>query len=94
MYKGVMTVAQRAFNRDMAPARVTVEWGFGKIVNLWPFLDYRKKQKVLLSPVGLYFPVANVLTNIHTCLSGGNIASLEFGLSPPALVDYMRGGPY
>ena len=94
MYKGIMTAAQTTFNRDMAPARVTVEWGFGKIVNLWPFLDYRKKSQVLLSPVGLYFPVANVLTNMHTCLSRGNIVSLEFELEPPSLEDYMNGGPY
>jgi len=94
MYKGVMTAVQQAFNKDMSPARVTVEWGFGKIVNLWPFLDYRKKSKVLLSPVGLYFPVANILTNIHTCLSRGNIMSLEFGLEPPELDAYMRGGPF
>ena len=45
MYKGVMTPAQKAFNSDMSPARVTVEWGFGKIANLWPFLDYRKNQQ-------------------------------------------------
>jgi|TARA_B110001469_G_C9594863_1_gene295334 hypothetical protein len=94
MYKGVMNAMQQAFNNDMSPARVTVEWGFGKITNLWPFLDYRKKHKVLLSPVGLYFPVANILTNMHTCLSRGNIVSLEFGVEPPELHTYMCGGPF
>lgn len=94
MYKGVMTVLQQAFNKDMTAARVSVEWGFGKITNLFPFLDYRKKHKVLLSPVGLYFPVANILTNMHTCLSSGNIVSLEFEMEPPSLHNYMCGGPY
>ena len=61
-----MNAMQRAFNRDMGPARVTVEWGFGKIVNLWPYLDYCKKQKVLLSPVGLNLKIGNILTNMHT----------------------------
>ena len=70
MYKGVMTVFQAAFNMDMSPARVSVEWGFGLIVQLWPFSDYRKKLKVLLSSVGLYFGVANILTHMHTCLYG------------------------
>ena len=37
------------------------EWGFGKIVNLWPYLDYRKKHKVLQAPVGRLFAVGNVL---------------------------------
>ena len=93
MYKGVMTAMQRAFNADMSPARVTVEWGFGKIVNLWPFLDYRKKHAVLLTPVGLHFGVANILTNIHTCLYG-SVVTAEFGLSPPSPACYMAGGPF
>ena len=70
MYKGVMTAMQRAFNADMSPGRVSVEWGFGKIVTLWPFLDYRKKHQVLLTSPGLHFGVGNILTNIHTCLYG------------------------
>ena len=94
MYKGAMPVWQRLFNRDMSPERVSVEWGFGKIVNLWPFLDYRKKHKVLLSPVGLHFAVGNILTNMHTCLSAGNIVSLHFRMPPPSLEAYMAGGPY
>lgn len=88
-----MTAWQAAFNADMSPLRVSVEWGFGKIVALWPFLDYRKKHMVLLSPVGLYFPVANVLTNMHTCLYG-SIISNKFGMEPPTLAAYMQGGPF
>ena len=92
MYKGVMTVFQAAFNMDMSPARVSVEWGFGLIVQLCPFLDYRKKLKVLLSSVGLYFGVANILTNMHTCLYG-NIVQRAFGMDRPSLEDYVAGGP-
>lgn len=43
MYKGVLAAWQAAFNADMSPERVTAEWGFCKIVALWPYLDYRKK---------------------------------------------------
>ena len=92
MHKGVMSAVQAAFNQDMSPARVTVEWGFGLIVEQWPFLDYRKKLKVLLSPVGLYFGVGNMLTNIHTCMYG-NIVQREFGMDRPSLEQYLRGGP-
>ena len=77
----------------MGSSRVSAEWAFGKIVNLWPFLDYRKKQKVLQSPVGLYLGVGNVLTNIHTCIYHG-IVNSSFDLDPPELSEYMRGGPY
>ena len=93
MYKGAMTAGQANFNADMSPARVSVEWGFGKIVELWPFLDYRKKLQVLLSPVGLFMQVGNVLTNMHTCLYG-SIVSDAFGVEPPDLDEYMAGGPY
>jgi nuclease HARBI1 len=94
MYKGVMAPWQQAFNRDMSAERIGAEWSFGKMVNLWPFLDYRKKHKVLLSPVGRLFAVGNVLTNMHTILSGGNIVSRRYGLEPPSLEAYMSGGPY
>ena len=93
MYKGVTTGMQDAFNADMSPARVSVEWGFGKIANLWPYLDYSKKMKILLSPVGLYLGVGNVLTNMHTCLYG-SIVSSAFGMETPDLNAYMAGGPY
>ena len=94
MYKGVMQPWQRAFNKDMSKERVAVEWGFGKLAAKFPFLDYRKKHKVLLSPVGRLIPVGNVLMNIHTILSGGNIISLRYGLEPPSLEAYMRGSGY
>jgi len=92
MFKGVMSRAQQLFNADMR-WRIAAEWGFGKICNLWPYLDYRKKQKVLLSPVGLHLKVGNVLTNMHTCLYG-SIVSHTFKMDPPALSEYMCGGPY
>ena len=94
MYKGVMHARQRAFNRDMSGERIAVEWGFALIVQLWPFLDYRKKHKVLHAPVGRHFAVANLLTNMHTILSGGNVISLRYELEPPSLAAYMAGGPY
>eukprot|EP00327_Prymnesium_parvum_P030567 CAMPEP_0195565352 /NCGR_PEP_ID=MMETSP0814-20130614/406_1 /TAXON_ID=97485 /ORGANISM="Prymnesium parvum, Strain Texoma1" /LENGTH=324 /DNA_ID=CAMNT_0040700345 /DNA_START=52 /DNA_END=1024 /DNA_ORIENTATION=- len=54
MYKGVMTVQQQAFNTDMSSDRITIEWLYGIVVRLWPFLDYRKKLQVLLQPVTLF----------------------------------------
>ncbi|CAB1098802.1 unnamed protein product [Ectocarpus sp. CCAP 1310/34] len=33
--------------------QVTVEWGFGRVVALWPYVDYVKKQQVALSACGL-----------------------------------------
>jgi hypothetical protein len=46
--------------------------------------------QVLLSPVGLLYPVANILTNCHTCLYGSQTGSY-FMLFPPRLEDYLSG---
>ena len=40
--------------------------------------------------MGLYYPVANILTNCHTCLYGSQ-SSLYFNLAPPVLEDYLEG---
>jgi len=93
IYRGAMTVAQAAMNAIMSPLRVTVEWGFGKIVNLWPWLDYRTNQQILKRPIGLYLDVGNLLTNMHTCIYGSIISS-RFKMYPPALELYMAGGRF
>lgn len=81
---------QLAFNSDMSPERVTVEWGFGQIVRLWPFVDCRSKMEVLHSPIGMYLEIANILTNVHTCLYG-NAVSRKYGLGHVSLKAYMTG---
>lgn len=65
-----LTPGQREHNRQMSSVRISVEWSFGKIVQLWGFVDYRKNLKLLLQPIGLYYMNAAILTNAHTCLYG------------------------
>lgn len=91
-YKGALTPGQQDFNTAMSSCRVTVEWGFGKIVALWPYVDYAKKQQVGLSAVGLgkQYSVAGILTNCHTCFYGNN-TSKYFGVRPPSLSRYLQG---
>lgn len=91
-YKGLLSPAQQAFNTAMSSVRVTVEWGFGKIVALWPYVDYAKKQQVGLSAAGLskQYAVAGILTNCHSCFYG-NSTSKYFGVKPPSLRSYLQG---
>ena len=56
---------QQAFNTAMSKVRQSVEWEFGKVVPMWPFLDFEKNLKLLLSPVGKLYMVV-MLTNCHT----------------------------
>ena len=66
----------------------SVEWGFGKLLQLFPFLDYKKNLKLFLQPVAKYYMVANLLANAHTCLYGSQISNY-FGLNHPK----VRGIP-
>ena len=69
--------------------RVSVEWGFNKLISIFAFLDYKKNQKLYLQPVGKYYKVAALLINCHTCLYGSETTSY-FGLQPPSLQEYLR----
>jgi hypothetical protein len=60
--------SEAAFNSDMSSVREAVEWSFGRLKNLWAFLQFDKKQRVRQSPIGKMWLVAVLLTNCHTCL--------------------------
>ncbi|XP_031554794.1 uncharacterized protein LOC116291725 [Actinia tenebrosa] len=79
---------QQQFNSLMSKVRVTVEWGFGKITQLFAFLDFKRNLKVLLQPTAKYYLVACVLVNCHTCLYGSQTSKF-FGLDPPTLERYL-----
>lgn len=79
---------QQLFNSVMSTERIQAEWGFGKIINLFSYLDYSKNLKLLKTSVAQSLQVGNLLTNMHTCLYG-SIISQATGLDPPSLEDYM-----
>ena len=88
-YKGdQLTDAQAAFNKEMSAVRIAVEWAYGKTIQLFAFLDFKKNLKLLLQPVGMYYYTGVLLTNCHTCLHGGEINKL-FDLQPPSLEEYL-----
>ncbi|XP_049515136.1 uncharacterized protein LOC119433401 [Dermacentor silvarum] len=82
------TETQQRFNSGMSTVRQAVEWGFGKTVELFAFLDFEKNQKILLQNVSQMYKVGTILTNCHTCLYGSQV-SMFFGLKPPSLQEYL-----
>ncbi|XP_067025122.1 uncharacterized protein [Acropora muricata] len=89
-YRGAqLTPDQQLFNERMSKVRESVEWSFGKVVQYFAFLDFKKNLKVLLQPVGKYYVVGSLLINCHTCLYG-SVTSSYFGLQPPDLGTYLR----
>lgn len=84
-----LSPAQQQFNKDMSSVRISVEWGYGKIVQYFAFMDFSKNLKVLLQPVGKLYCVSALLANCHTCLYGSLTGSF-FGVDPPKLEEYLR----
>jgi len=62
-----MTEPEPRFNRHMARQRMRVEWGFGKAVMQLGFMGHKSNIKVGLSPVGAYYAVCILLSNVHIC---------------------------
>ena len=88
-YRGAaLTRDQQLFNKEMSKVRVSVEWSFGKVLQYFAFLDFRKNLKVLLQPIGKYYVVGVILTNCHTCMYGCNSSNV-FHLPPPNLHSYL-----
>ncbi|CAB1100161.1 unnamed protein product [Ectocarpus sp. CCAP 1310/34] len=91
-YRGLLTPEQAGFNSATSSVRVTVEWGFGRVVAQWPYVDYHKKQQVGLSACGLgkQYSVASILTNCHGYFYPNSTAQY-FDLQPPRLKEYHQG---
>ena len=91
-YKGArsnLTERHHQFNADMSSLRISVEHCFGKILQYWAYLDYKKGHKLLMSPVGKIYIVAALLTNALTCLYGGKTPT-RFNCVPPTLEEYFQ----
>lgn len=84
-----LTQAEQCFNEDTSAVRTSIEWGYGKIVKYFAFLDFSKNLKVLLQPVGKLNKVAALLANCHTCLYGSQTNQF-FNLVPPDLETYLN----
>ena len=71
----------------MSAIRIAVEWGFGKILQHWAYLDFSKNQKVQKQAVSKEYFVGVLLTNFITCSSP---ETARFGISPPTITDYIH----
>ena len=82
-----LSLRENEFNRAMSSVRVSVEWTFGKLVQYFAYLDFKKNQKILLQPIGKYY-LGAILTNCHTCLYGSTTTAF-FGVEPPSVETYL-----
>lgn len=74
----------------MSKVHESVEWGFGKIVQYFAFLDFSKNLKILLQPIGKYYVIGALFANCHTCLYGSTTTGTSlFGVPPPGIEEYL-----
>ena len=73
----------------MSSVQTSVEWLFGLVSNYFKFVDFKKMQRIGMSPVGKVYIVCSILQNAHTCLYG-NLISETFELEPSSIRDYFQ----
>lgn len=83
-----LTGNQKAFNKAMASVRITVEWIFKEVKLYFTTMDFKRKLKVLESPVGLLYSTSMLLCNMRNCLYPNQIARY-FRCTPPQLEEYL-----
>jgi hypothetical protein len=74
-----------AFNQSMSSNRISVEWGYGRVRQLWQALNFATNMQIFKSPIAAMYVSAVILTNAVTCIEGGNIVSDYFGCRPPTM---------
>ena len=79
-----------AFNHTMSQSRIQVEWGYHMILKSWTALDFKRNLKLFKSPIGAYYIIAALLTNVLSCLNESNEITLYSGGATPSVEAYLR----
>jgi len=85
--KGRMNNAMEAYATLMSHYRESVEWVFGKMGELWPFVTDVRRKTTGSRATSKEDCVAALLTNYHTCRYGG-VANRYFDTLPPSMSEY------
>ena len=75
-------------NRQMSSVHITVEWGFGDVVEKWKFLDFHSAMKIFEMPIAEFYTNGAFLSNICNCLYG-NKTQQYFGAVQLTLDKYL-----
>ncbi|RPA99224.1 hypothetical protein L873DRAFT_1684634, partial [Choiromyces venosus 120613-1] len=78
----------KAMNMHMSSMHINVEFGFGKMMDLWSFNRFKGNLKSGLSPIARYFLITCFLSNIHSCLYQNETCD-QFHCDLPSLSRYL-----
>ena len=82
-----LTPAMEEYASRMSHYRETVEWVFGKMGELWPFVTDVRRKTTGSRATSKEDCVAALLTNYHTCRYGG-VANSYLKTTPPTMRAY------
>jgi len=87
--RGNQSEEEAEWNREMSRHRISVEWGIGRVKNLFQMMTNKNNLKSLMSPVAVYWFNSILFTNIHSCVNRRSQVSSYFDLTPPTLAEYL-----
>ena len=87
--RDTLTLEQCEWNKAMGRVRISVEHGFGLVLQDWPFLHAFWKMKIFRNACETLYRVAVLLTNAHTCLVP-NQTSTRYNCMLPTLEEYFH----
>jgi nuclease HARBI1 len=85
-----MTAEHDELNLQISKSRICVEWGYGRVKSLFPYLQTRDQLRSLQIPVGTFFMLGFFISNVRTCIDCRNIVSDYFECLPPTLEEYLH----
>ena len=85
-----LTQQESDFNASMLLPRLSVEWGFMRITQLFPWFQRPTFLRGFSMLIAEHYLIATLLTNIRTCLDGHNIISSLFNCKPCSLREYLE----
>jgi len=85
---GQMTSNQLQLYHTLNKCRTFVEWSFGELLKIFPFLNIIDKMKLALSPIGRWYRVGAFFHNLHLCCYGG-VSNSYFNCPPPTMSQYL-----
>ena len=86
---GVLQENLRMENVAMSRERESIEWSYGETSNLFPFVNYEKRQQLLASPVLESYITATIMRNCYATLNYISTSKF-FDCDPPSLESWLR----
>ena len=87
-YERATSPEHLAYNKFMSGQRVSIETGFGRVMQLFTGTDLKRMQRSGLSPTTAYYLCGVLFTNVYTCMHP-ETSNVPWLLEPPTVEEYL-----